>query len=348
MKVLMFLRMGEYSGAENVACQIIALLKGEVEVVYASPDGHIREILKEKKVDFFPLKKNSISEYKRAIRSVNPDIIHAHDMATSLLAAISCGKVPLLLQIHNNAFNSRRVNLKSILFQYAANKAKRIIWVSESSFAGYYYHEKYKSKSSVLYNIIDTETLQLKANSSITTEKFDIVYIGRLTYQKNPQRLIRVLEKVVKICPDVKVAIIGTGDMEEEIRTLIYRKKLENNLKMLGFLTNPYVYMKNARFLIMTSRWEGTPMVCLEALAMGLPIVSTPVDGIMKLVENEKNGFLSEKDDLLAEYCVTLLRDDRLWKKMSSFAQKLGQSVNDKEKYKNEILNTYKLCIEED
>ena len=65
-----------------------------------------------------------------------------------------------------------------------------------------------------------------KYNAPLQTP-YDIVYVGRLTYQKNPQRLINVLGSIVSQKPEVKCALIGTGDLEEEVKGLIKIKKLE-------------------------------------------------------------------------------------------------------------------------
>ena len=155
------LQSNRFSGAENVVCQIISLLKqGEIEFVYCSQDGQIRSALNERGIVFNPLKKMSILEFERVIREEKPDIIHAHDMRASFMAAITCGKIPLISHIHNNNFDSRRVSLKSVLYRYAAMKAKHIFWVSKSSFEGYKFHKGLENKSIVLYNVINIEELK--------------------------------------------------------------------------------------------------------------------------------------------------------------------------------------------
>lgn len=338
----MFLKTGGYSGAENVACQIISMFNEEIDFVYSSLDGPIKDILKEKKIPFMPLSSNSISEYKRIIQKVKPDIIHAHDMGASLYAAMACKKIPLILHIHNNAFDSRGLSLKSLLFCIAAYKAKHIFWVSDSSYLGYYFHKRFAQKSTILYNIIDIATVQkqaLEETDSIT--KYDVIYIGRLTYQKNPQRLILVLKSIVSKMPQIRVAIIGTGELKDQILELIRTNKLENNISYLGFLNNPYPILRNSKVMLLTSRWEGLPMSCLEALALGIPIVSTPVDGINKIVIDGVNGFKSENNMVLEEKVIALLKDEKLYKKMSFEAKRISKEMNDKEKYKKSLEQQY-------
>lgn len=151
-KIMHLLTGTSFSGAENVACQIMACFKNdaEYEMFYCSPDGKIREALKERNVRFAPMKEWSLSEVKRIIREEKPDIIHAHDMKASFFAALLCGRIPLISHVHNNNFDSRGISAKALLYRYAAQKAKHIFWVSKSAYEGYAFHEQFEGKSSIL------------------------------------------------------------------------------------------------------------------------------------------------------------------------------------------------------
>ena len=81
--------------------------------------------------------------------------------------------------------------LKSIAFLYAAKKAKHIFWVSDSSYDGYYLHNPLKKKSSILYNIINVDSLFLKMKKDNSNYSYDLIYIGILMYGKDPLRLMR-------------------------------------------------------------------------------------------------------------------------------------------------------------
>lgn len=87
--------------------------------------------------------------------------------------------------------------------------------------------------------------------------------------------------------------------MYDELKEYINNNNLNNNVFLLGFQTNPYVYIKNSKIMLLTSIYEGTPMCALEALCLGKPIVSTPTDGMKDLIKQGFNGFLSDKDDEL-------------------------------------------------
>lgn len=343
MKVLHLLNSNIYSGAENVVCQIIDMFKNnnDIEMAYCSPDGPIKETLTERKIRFIPLKKLSVSEIKRVIKEENPDLIHAHDMRAGFVATCGCGTIPLVSHIHNNAFDSRGVSIKSLAYWFAAKKAKHIFWVSNSSYEGYRFHAQFKDKSSVLYNVINVDSLYEKMASDKQSYNYDIVYLGRLTPPKNPERLIQVCKIVVEKKPDVKIAVIGTGDLEKETKELATNLKLNDNIAFLGFQSNPLKILHDSKVMVMTSRWEGTPMCALEAMALGVPIVSTPVDGLKDLVINGETGLLSNDNSEIADELIRISTEPNLRNSLSDNSKIISKKMNDLDSYKSAIMKGY-------
>jgi glycosyltransferase involved in cell wall biosynthesis len=167
---------------------------------------------------------------------------------------------------------------------------------------------------------------------------YDVVYVGRLTYPKNPQRLIDVFSLLCDRIPTAKVAIVGNGELEEETKQLAQEHNLMSNLSFLGFQSNPLKIMKDSKVMIMTSRWEGTPMCALEAMALGVPIVSTPTDGLRVLVKHGITGYLSDSDEELANYIVSLIENQQRQHDMSNMSLEVAKDINDKTEYKKAIL----------
>lgn len=345
-KILHLLCSNRFSGAENVVCQIISLFAGnpEVEMVYCSPDGQIRQALSERSITFLPVASMTVKEVKQILRSYRPDIVHAHDMRASLIAAACCGKTPLISHIHNNSFNSRGISLKSVAYLWAAKKAKHIFWVSNSAFRGYAFSKCFAEKSSVLYNIIDTEALYQRMAMDRKTYSYDVVFLGRLTEPKNPKRLMYVLEKVAQKLPSVKIAIVGTGDLEEETKALCKQLQLQNAVDFLGFMDNPLKLLSDSKVMVMTSLWEGTPMCALEAMALGVPIVSTPTDGLCDLIEEGKTGFLSDDNAVLAEKIVLIVQNESVRKSLSDQSTEVICSRMNKDVYTAKLLEQYSAC----
>ena len=94
--------------------------------------------------------------------------------------------------------------------------------------------------------------------------------------------------------------------------------------------------------MIMTSRWEGLGMCALEAMALGVPVVSTPTGGLCEIIEEGKNGFLRKSNKELADKIIDILNNPSLKEQMSTYASEKSIKMNSREKYKNKILDVYK------
>lgn len=344
MKILHLLQSDRFSGAENVVCQIIAMLRDEpdIEPVYCSADGQIREALAARGIRFVPLTRFTPAAVRAAIRAEAPDIIHAHDMRASFYAARACGSIPLISHIHCNATDARGLSPKSVAYLLAAHKAAHIFWVSQSAFDGYAFHRLFAAKSSVLYNIIDIAATEARMRTDAETYPYDAVYVGRLTYAKDPARLMRVFRLVHARLPQTRFAVVGTGDLAEETQALAAEYGLCECVHFLGYRANPLKLLADSKVTVMTSRYEGTPMSALEAQALGVPIVSTPTDGLCELIQSGENGFLADTDEGLADGIVTLLTDADKQARMSQAARAFSVRYNDMQAYRAALLACYR------
>ena len=170
---------------------------------------------------------------------------------------------------------------------------------------------------------------------------YDVVFLGRLTWEKDPERLIRVIDLVVKKRPQTRIAIVGTGEMEEQTKSLATALSLNDNIDFLGFRSNPLKILHDSKVMLMTSIREGTPMCALEAMALGVPIVSTPTDGMKDLVKNGETGFLSEEDVVLCEKILDTLNDNILYNKLSNKSKEQIKISNNVMEYKKNIEKVY-------
>lgn len=345
MKVMHVLNSRIYSGAEKVVCQIIKSFEtGErVDMVYVSPQSDIvAQMLEAQHVTYLPIDSLSPANLRQVIQAQKPDLIHAHDMRASFVSSLCCGKIPVVSHIHNNAYDARGLSAKSVAYLLAGFKAKHILWVSKSSYEGYLFHKLFEKKSSVLFNILDLEHIYEKKAQDENRYDFDLIYVGRLTYQKDPQRLMRLCARLKESKPDLKAAVVGTGELEEETKQLCRDLGLAENVKFLGFQSNPIKMIADSKALVLTSRWEGTPMCALEAMALGTPVVSTPSDGMMDLIDNGVHGYLHEKDEDLARSLLKLLCEDGHREMLSQNAKAKSVRINDEAAYKQAILACYR------
>jgi len=344
MKVMHVLSSKIYSGAEKVVCQIINSFREDpdIEMVYCGPENeNVRYMVGQQGIELIPLEKMCAKEVRRVIEEQKPDLIHAHDMRASFNCALACGRIPLVSHIHNNAYDARGLSPKTVAYLLAGFKAKHILWVSNSSYEGYAFHKLFAKKSSVLYNIIDTDQIFEKLAADENSYDFDMIYVGRLTFQKDPQRLMRLCARLKESKPDLKAAIVGTGELEEEVKALCAELNIQENVHFLGFQSNPMKMVHDSKVMILTSRWEGTPMCALEAMALGTPVVSTPSDGMTDLLDEGTNGYLTDDDAVMAEKLLCIMKDPQHRAFLGENAKKKYNEINDAPKYKQAIYDCY-------
>ena len=137
----------------------------------------------------------------------------------------------------------------------------------------------------------------------LINKKF-LVGIGRLTKQKNFILMIRFFKEILKEYPQLNLAIIGSGEDEEELKKLCYELKINNNVYFVGFQNNVFKFLLNAECFILTSLWEDPGFVLVEAALSNLPIIASKCpNGPEEIVKN--NGYLfknNDLDDLLVKF----------------------------------------------
>lgn len=342
MKVIHVLSSRIYSGAENVACCIIkAFEECNIKMQYVSPGGDIQEVLQEQNISYIPIKKISFFELKKVLKEQKPDLIHAHDMKAAFFSMVSKGNIPLVSHIHNNNFDSRIFSLKSILFYATGRKSKHIFWVSQSSLNGFFFSRYLKNKSTVLYNVINEKEIYKNMELDTQNYQFDIVFLGRLTYIKNPQRFLSLCKQIYEKAGKISVAVIGAGDLEAELKQQTNNFGMTDIITFYGYRNNPFKILRDSKVMLMTSRTEGTPMSVLESMALGTPIVSTPAGGVCEVVQHGKTGFISENDEELAEYIFKIITDPELRNRMSDACRIRSKEINSLEKYRSKIYKVY-------
>ncbi|SHL65372.1 Glycosyltransferase involved in cell wall bisynthesis [Chryseobacterium carnipullorum] len=179
-------------------------------------------------------------------------------------------------------------------------------------------NDKEKKAVIKIFNPIDkTDTLN-KANTAIDDYPFSneiptFITIGTVYPQKGYDRLLDVHKKLMDEGLKHQIIIIGDGFDYENIQTKLNHLGLQETVKMLGFRSNPYPYLKKADFYVMSSRHEGFPTIIAEALILNKPVVSTDVSGIKDLLQEGKLGIITpNSEDGICEGMKKFLTDPDL------------------------------------
>lgn len=159
-----------------------------------------------------------------------------------------------------------------------------------------------------------------------------VIAVGRLDYQKSFDRLIQVWEKVHQQMPDWRLDIFGQGEWQEMLQGMIDERGLQETLKLNGPTKNIGQEYSESSMIVMSSHYEGFPMVMIEAMACGLPAVSFDFKcGPRDIIKEGENGLVVKDGDIdgLAEAMMTLMRDDELRKKMGENAKKVVEAFSE-------------------
>jgi len=151
-----------------------------------------------------------------------------------------------------------------------------------------------------------------------------LISVGRHTYKKAPYLTILAFKKVLETIPELKLKMIGDGELFDVSQNLVKSLKLEDKVTLLGGLERQHIisHLQTAFLFVQHSLVayngdsEGTPVGIIEAMAAGLPVVSTCHAGIPDVVENEKTGLLVPENDIeaMADAMIKMAKDRHLAK----------------------------------
>lgn len=315
-RILHILSTNTLSGAENVAADICMMFRDEYEMAYCSLDGPIKDSLCDRGVNFIPLKKLNVLGLRECLKTFKPDIIHAHDIRASVYASFISFNIPVISHLHGNQKAMRKISIKSILYLISTFKVKTIIAVSDSCINDFVFKRIIKRKAVVIKNVIHLKRLEILMDKDEENYNFDFVFLGRLSYPKDPKRVALVASNVLKKCSFAKFGVIGDGELQKEMINVFEEQNVIDRVVFTGKLPYPYKALKSAKCLLMCSIYEGLPIAALEAMALGVPVVSTPVDGIKDLIINNQTGYLSNDNIELENHIIDLITNELLYKKV--------------------------------
>lgn len=189
-------------------------------------------------------------------------------------------------------------------------------------------------ETTVLYNVNDENEILEKAELPVPFQKKSsgelFVAVGRLTRQKGFDRLIEACRLLRDEGYSFELWILGEGSEREKLEELIRKYRLEDIISLLGFVENPYPYIKKADILVCSSRYEGMSTVVTEGLILGKAIVTTACTGMMELLGDSEYGIITEDNshalfnginemlntpDLLEDYAGKAKQRGNLFKK---------------------------------
>lgn len=276
-----------------------------------------------------------LRRFRAALKELRPDALISFlpEMQVYVaLAAVGLG-IPRVETVRINPWKSGIVDTKfAPLWRWCFRSCRAVILQSEDQKP--FFGRSVQKKSVVIPNPVNLRYIENpKTEYSATPRK--IVAAGRLTKQKNYKMMIDAIGLVLPEYADVSLEIYGAGEQEEELASYIKAQGLEPNVKLMGRSNALYRVYQNADLYLMSSDYEGMPNALAEAMAVGLPCISTDCKtGPRDLIDDGENGYLVPCGDaqVLAKTITQVLA-------MPADVQRtLGQNA------RNKILN---FCSEE-
>ncbi len=299
-----------YGGAETQLVNLATRLKKrgwDVHVVSMLPPQAFAEELAEAGIPLATLNMRrgvpdprAVFRLVKILRQWRPDIVHSHMVHANLLARIArmFYKVPVVISTAHNINEGGR--LREVAYRLTDFLADLTTNVSQAAVSRYIQvGAAPKNKIIFIPNGIDTCRFQFKQKDRLRlrdefqlTGKFVWLAVGRFEEAKDYPNLLRALKKVVPKRDGVVLLIAGQGTLFEDIKGMAYSLDLDEKIRFLGVRRDIPELMSAADAYVMSSAWEGLPMVLLEAAACELPIVATDVGGNGEIVLDGFNGYL--------------------------------------------------------
>lgn len=328
MKILLFIPALNAGGAERVMVTIANYLVCEgntVEILTLNTDNSFYMIDKriqvkgmnliitntglKRKFDILYMEFMRRREFIRETNKFNPDVVLSFLNTTNFIALsakkqVSC---PIIVSERNDPL------CYSKFIQFLCKKIykKADILVCQGKKVSDYY-KKFGIDCRVVPNPLNSKAVGLYTGNW----KNKIVTVGRLIEAKNQQMLIKAFAKISDKYPDYTVEIYGEGPLKEDLYNLIKKLNLENRVLLCGNKKNIMTLVSDYCCFVLSSNYEGFPNVLLEAMASGLPVISTNFStGIAnELIKNGVNGYVIDTNDInkLSSKLEKLIVDENL------------------------------------
>lgn len=341
MRILHLLASRSYSGAENVVIQIINMFKANsnIEMIYVSLKGPIEEKLLEENINYALLDNISLKSVKKVINEYNPDIIHAHDFTMSIMAAIAKKNNIVISHLHNNPYWIKKINMRSIAYYLVTKKIDRILLVSQAIKDEYIFSTKLHNKMIIIGNPVNT--LLHLSQDNFERKDIDILFVGRITEQKNPLLFLDIINALNKKGMNLNVVMAGDGDLMQDVEEKIFDLNI-TNVHLTGFTKEPYSLMKKSKIICIPSKWEGFGLVAVEGLSFGLPVIASKVGGLKDIVNDDCGKLCCEKDEYINEI-LKLITNDEYYNIKSRNARKRALSLDNISDYKKRLIDIYEI-----
>jgi glycosyltransferase involved in cell wall biosynthesis len=271
----------------------------------------------------------------RLLERHRPDVISTHlpwvNLTVGLAMRMTSWSGGWLPCLHNVASSEFAVWLLPFLREIL-RPARRVLAVSEGVRRSYLRTAHLPERQVVTcYNPIDFDTMDPASRNppARASARPTVITMGRLIAAKDHATLLRAFAKVRKRV-DAELVILGEGPLRAHLESLAAELGIREHVRMPGFLADPFGALAGANVFALSSRWEGLPTALIEAMAIGLPCVSTRCpSGPDEIIEEGTSGLLVDVGDAdtLGETIARVLQDPGLARRFSQNGRRRARSL---------------------
>lgn len=255
-------------------------------------------------------------------------------------------RFPVIISVRNDPVREYRSKVRYYMMKILYPKADGYVFQTGDAKKYFDFSTHIREKGVVIPNPLSRSFTN--GDKSQNREK-RIVSVGSLSRQKNQRYLIEAFGQIHESFPDYVLEVYGEGSLKEELQTLVKEKHLDGAVLLKGSVPNVKEQIRNASLFVMASDYEGMPNALMEAMAVGLPVISTdcPCGGPKFLIQDGINGRLVPvcrketkeqaasrpqeelpESDLLVEAMKQLLSDRELAEHMADEAMKVREKLH--------------------
>lgn len=300
----------------------------EVFCVYGQPqENDMERALKEKGIQIHYIGKKkgfSASAVRLLFRELDcfaPDLIHTHMYACVYAAPWPVvRKKPFLHTFHTLPQVENKRPVRRLLTKYLVGRKKMTpVAISKGNqrmVADYYGITP--EGVHLVHNPVDVK--RFSSGTGKDDGAFRFITVGRFSPEKNQQMMYRAFAAFLKHGHDARLLMLGKGEKEAELKALAEELGVSDRIDYAGYVDNVEDYLKSADVFLLSSHYEAQPLCVLEAMASGLPVISTDVGAVADIVKD--NGILVPPGDVeaMAKAMEKLHLDEVLRQKMSERA----------------------------
>lgn len=226
------------------------------------------------------------------------DIVVAYHIGADFSDTVFCGNAKTIKYIHGDVKSNEYLKKELDIDRNVFTQYDKIICVSEQVKNSFCELTGAKSNTVTLYNPLNSQEIftQAMEKTEIDLSEPYICAVGRLVTIKGFVRLISIHRRLLDKGLKIRLIIVGEGEEREKIQQMIQKEDTGDYVTLTGYTSNPYPYIKNAKFLVCSSYSEGLPVSSMESLCLGVPVVSS-YPGVRELFNGEQCGIVTENND---------------------------------------------------